>query len=66
VGLEWGSNFSSEQCVEGMVGIQNKNLRWATPMSWCQCYKWWMYYARSYVVIDCEDSKVLKSNCSFW
>ena len=27
VGLEWGSNFSSEQCVEGMVGIQNKNLR---------------------------------------
>ena len=28
VGLEWGSNFSSEQCVEGMVGIQNKNLRY--------------------------------------
>lgn len=27
VGLEWGSNFSSEQCVEGMVGIQGKNLR---------------------------------------
>lgn len=30
VGLEWGSNFSSEQCVEGMVGIQNKNLRYAS------------------------------------
>ena len=27
VGLEWASNFSSEQCVEGMVGIQGKNLR---------------------------------------
>ncbi|KAL2792955.1 CPSF A subunit region-domain-containing protein [Aspergillus keveii] len=27
VGLEWGWNFSSEQCVEGMVGIQGQNLR---------------------------------------
>jgi len=27
VGLEFGSNFSSEQCVEGMVGIEGKNLR---------------------------------------
>ncbi|KAL1961706.1 hypothetical protein VTN77DRAFT_1310 [Rasamsonia byssochlamydoides] len=27
VPLEWGWNFSSEQCVEGMVGIQGKNLR---------------------------------------
>lgn len=27
VGLEWGWNFSSEQCTEGMVGIQGKNLR---------------------------------------
>ncbi|KAL6720380.1 pre-mRNA-splicing factor rse1 [Lecanora helva] len=27
VGLEYGSNFSSEQCVEGMVGIEGKNLR---------------------------------------
>ncbi|OJJ82694.1 DDB1/RSE1 family protein [Aspergillus glaucus CBS 516.65] len=26
-GLEWGWNFSSEQCVEGMVGIQGQNLR---------------------------------------
>ena len=25
--LAWGSNFSSEQCEEGMVGIENKNLR---------------------------------------
>lgn len=25
--LAWGSNFSSEQCPEGMVGIENKNLR---------------------------------------
>ncbi|KAI9675640.1 MAG: pre-mRNA-splicing factor rse1 [Caeruleum heppii] len=27
VGLEWGWNFSSEQCQEGMVGIQGQNLR---------------------------------------
>lgn len=27
VGLEWGWNFSSEQCMEGMVGIQGQNLR---------------------------------------
>lgn len=30
VGLEWGWNFSSEQCVEGMVGIQGQNLRYVT------------------------------------
>lgn len=28
VGLEWGWNFSSEQCTEGMVGIQGQNLRY--------------------------------------
>ncbi|CAG8401915.1 unnamed protein product [Penicillium salamii] len=27
VGLEWGWNFSSQQCVEGMIGIQGRNLR---------------------------------------
>ncbi|KAI2730163.1 hypothetical protein CBS147332_2015 [Penicillium roqueforti] len=27
VGLEWGWNFSSEQCVEGMIGIQGRSLR---------------------------------------
>lgn len=26
--LEWGWNFSSEQCPEGMVGIQGQNLRY--------------------------------------
>ncbi|KAF3389603.1 Pre-mRNA-splicing factor rse1 [Penicillium rolfsii] len=25
--IEWGWNFSSEQCEEGMIGIQGKNLR---------------------------------------
>jgi hypothetical protein len=35
VGLEWGWNFSSEQCVEGMVGIQAQNLRYVhhSPLS---------------------------------
>ncbi|KAK2739201.1 pre-mRNA-splicing factor rse1 [Myotisia sp. PD_48] len=27
VPLEWSWNFSSEQCVEGMVGVQGQNLR---------------------------------------
>jgi splicing factor 3B subunit 3 len=27
VGLEWGWMFSSEQCLEGMVGIEGQNLR---------------------------------------
>ena len=29
--LAWSSNFSSEQCPEGMVGIENKNLRYDYP-----------------------------------
>jgi splicing factor 3B subunit 3 len=29
--LEWGWNFSSEQCTEGMVGIQGQNLRYVAP-----------------------------------
>jgi len=33
VGLEWGWNFSSEQCTEGMVGIQGQNLRYANNFS---------------------------------
>lgn len=28
VGLEYAWNFSSEQCLEGMVGIQGRNLRY--------------------------------------
>lgn len=28
VALEWGWNFSSEQCIEGMIGIQGRNLRY--------------------------------------
>lgn len=28
VGLEWAWDFSSEQCLEGMVGIQDQNLRY--------------------------------------
>lgn len=33
VGLEWGWNFSSEQCVEGMIGIQGRNLRYVLTHS---------------------------------
>ncbi|KAJ4268666.1 pre-mRNA-splicing factor rse1 [Fusarium torreyae] len=31
VDLEWGWNFSSEQCEEGIVGIQSQSLRLADP-----------------------------------
>jgi len=30
VGLQWAWNFTSEQCPEGMVGIQGQNLRYVT------------------------------------
>ena len=33
LGLEWGWNFSSEQCTEGMVGIQGQNLRYVDTFS---------------------------------
>jgi splicing factor 3B subunit 3 len=33
IGLEWGWNFSSEQCLEGMVGIQGQNLRLVNNLS---------------------------------
>lgn len=39
VGLEWGWNFSSEQCTEGMVGIQEKNLRYV-EISACKFHNW--------------------------
>lgn len=35
VPLEWGWNFSSEQCVEGMIGIQGRNLRYVCHFSMC-------------------------------
>lgn len=31
VDLEWGWNFSSEQCEEGVVGIQGQSLRYVFP-----------------------------------
>ena len=34
VDLEWAWNFSSEQCTEGMVGIQGQNLRYVN--SWLE------------------------------
>jgi splicing factor 3B subunit 3 len=37
-GLEWGWNFSSEQCTEGMVGIQGQNLRYVQRLNTPLCY----------------------------
>lgn len=41
VGLEWGWNFSSEQCLEGMVGIQGQNLRYVTFIQSLQYCSWY-------------------------
>ncbi len=38
-GLEWGWNFSSEQCTEGMVGIQGQNLRYVNAISSVAAHK---------------------------
>lgn len=33
VPIEWGWNFSSEQCVEGIVGIEEQNLRYVHELA---------------------------------
>ena len=33
VGLQWAWSFSSEQCLEGVVGIQGQNLRYVPAVS---------------------------------
>lgn len=37
VDLEWGWNFSSEQCEEGVVGIQGQSLRLVSPFASVPC-----------------------------
>jgi splicing factor 3B subunit 3 len=38
VGLEWGWMFSSEQCLEGMVGIEGQNLRSVVVLIVTSCF----------------------------
>ena len=46
--LAWSSNFSSEQCPEGMVGIENKNLRYVlTVLHLCKFPMMNPFYAHS-------------------
>jgi splicing factor 3B subunit 3 len=39
VDLEWGWNFSSEQCEEGIVGIQGQSLRYVKSKPPIPCLK---------------------------
>ena len=63
VPLEFGSNFSSEQCVEGMVGIEGKNLRQVYAFSILLSYMMSTCCLFRRRFDDVEEN--LKSNCSF-
>lgn len=67
VPLEWGWNFSSEQCEEGMVGIQGQNLRYVVYISLSLILlPLWSYDEKLNPNIY-VDEKLLKlySNCSY-
>ena len=68
VGLEWGWNFSSEQCTEGMVGIQGQNLRYVDVFSpdlfVDRSYDDFTYRKPSYVA-SAMRMQNQNSNCSF-
>lgn len=57
--LEWGWNFSSEQCTEGMVGIQGQNLRHVIPFLPPDCLRLKhhddLIIVKSYVYCGHED-----------
>jgi splicing factor 3B subunit 3 len=67
VGLEWGWNFSSEQCVEGMVGIQGQNLRYAFTLFTLSLVVFLDHMMRTEISLnDCVDHhSFLYSNCSY-
>ena len=67
VALEHASNFSSEQCVEGMVGIEGKNLRSVVLfVSVLHVYVTMMIKSGFLrCQYDYEDKIVNTSNCSF-
>lgn len=66
VPLQWAWNFSSEQCIEGMVGIQGQNLRYvgSNPFQSTSAYDEFeiMLLPRTSKSMRREISK---SNCSF-
>ena len=68
VALEHASNFSSEQCVEGMVGIEGKNLRSVFPFRFSSsCLIVTMMIESGFLrcQYDYEEKLVNTSNCSF-
>lgn len=67
VGLEWGWNFSSEQCPEGMVGIQGQNLRYVAPFSDFPdpTSSMMIFLSLTSYAIRGREDHLLKSNCSF-
>ncbi len=67
VALEHASNFSSEQCVEGMVGIEGKNLRSVLLCFISSCLYVTMMIESGFLrcQYDYEEKLVNTSNCSF-
>ena len=68
-GLNWAWSFSSEQCQEGMVGIQGQNLRYVLPpifqaLQIC-CLLMIANYALSQDCYQSMRKQPSKSNCSF-
>ncbi len=67
VALEHASNFSSEQCVEGMVGIEGKNLRSVFLLVSVRRVDVTMMIESGFLrcQYDYEEKLVNTSNCSF-
>ena len=68
VALEHASNFSSEQCVEGMVGIEGKNLRSVSLFRFSSSFLYVTMMIESGFLrcqYDYEERLVNTSNCSF-
>ena len=67
VALEHASNFSSEQCVEGMVGIEGKNLRSVFLFVSVRHVDVTMMIESGFLrcQYDYEEKLVNTSNCSF-
>ncbi len=67
VGLNWAWNFSSEQCQEGMVGIQGQNLRYVphTPFSSYSTHLMIVYLCSCPELFSANAETNTNSNCSF-
>ena len=64
VGLQYAWTFSSEQCAEGIVGVQGQNLRYAPHFP--PSYRMMSFKLCSFRgLAQSMRKKICKSNCSF-